>query len=88
MEVQEYSNEFIYRDGMLSEDTYSFENANGATYVGEGRTHWATMGLFAKLNYNYKEIYFLEVSGRYDGSSRFALGRRWGLFPSMSAGYD
>ena len=88
MEVQEFSNEFIYRDGMLSEDTYSFENANGATYVGEGRTHWATMGLFAKLNYNYKEIYFLEVSGRYDGSSRFAPGRRWGLFPSMSAGYD
>lgn len=88
MEMQEFSNEFIYRDGMLSEDTYSFENSNGATFVGEGRTHWSTMGLFAKLNYNYKEIYFVEVSGRYDGSSRFAPGNRWGMFPSMSAGYD
>lgn len=30
----------------------------------------------------------MEFSGRYDGSSRFAPGNRWGFFPSFSAGYD
>lgn len=88
MELQEKSNEYMYKDGMLSEDTYSFENANGALYAGEARTHWATMGMYARLNWNYKNLYFLEFSGRYDGSSRFASGNRWGFFPSFSAGYD
>lgn len=88
MELQENSNDFIYKDGMLSEDTYSFENADGKLYAGEARTHWATMGFYTRMNWNYKNIYFLEFSGRYDGSSRFAPGNRWGFFPSFSAGYD
>ena len=46
------------------------------------------MGFYARLNWNYNNIYFLEFSGRYDGSSRFAAGHRWGFFPSFSAGYD
>mgnify|MGYP000178777198 CR=1 FL=1 len=29
----------------------------------------------------------LELNGRYDGSSRFPSGNRFGFFPSMSAGY-
>ena len=44
-------------------------------------THlWATMGFYTRLNWNYNNIYFLEFSGRYDGSSRFAPGHRWGFF--------
>ena len=50
--------------------------------------HWATMGFYTRLNWNYQNVYFLEFSGRYDGSSRFASGNRWGFFPSFSAGYD
>lgn len=87
MEVQNNSNMYTYKDGMLS-DVYSFDNANGKIYNGELREHWATMGFYTRINWNYKNIYFLEVSGRYDGSSRFAPGNRWGLFPSFSAGYD
>lgn len=88
MELKEDSNEFMYKDGMLSDDVFSFDNANGKTLMGEARSHWATMGMYAKLNWNYKETYYLELSGRYDGSSRFASGNRWGFFPSFSAGYD
>lgn len=87
MEVQNNTNLYTYKDGMLS-DVYSFDNANGKIYNGELREHWATMGFYTRINWNYKNIYFLEVSGRYDGSSRFAPGNRWGLFPSFSAGYD
>lgn len=88
MELQELSNGFSYKDGMLSNDIYSFNNANGVAYVGDTRNHWATMGAYTRLNWNYQNIYFLEFSGRYDGSSRFAPGHRWGFFPSFSAGYD
>lgn len=88
MELQSNSSGFTYKDGMMSEDVYSFANANGAMFANEDRTHWATMGTYARLNWNYKNTYFLEFSGRYDGSSRFAPGNRWGFFPSFSAGYD
>jgi len=37
--------------------------------------------------YNYKERYFLEGSLAYTGSEKFAPGLRYGLFPSIAAGY-
>ena len=45
------------------------------------------MGLIGRINYDYKAKYLLETSFRYDGSSKFAKGHRWGFFPSVSAGY-
>ncbi|WP_184545664.1 TonB-dependent receptor [Mucilaginibacter sp. FT3.2] len=54
----------------------------------EARNEWATRGYFGRINYNYKNKFLVEVNGRYDGSSRFATGNRWGFFPSMSAGYN
>jgi len=42
---------------------------------------------FGRVNYNYKEKYLLEGTFRYDGSSRFIDGKRWGAFPSASAGW-
>lgn len=43
--------------------------------------------LFGRLSYSFKEKYYGEVSFRYDGSSKFAKGNQWGLFPSLSAGW-
>ena len=54
---------------------------------GGGQNEYALAGFFARINYDYKGRYLFEVSGRYDGSSRFAPGNRWGLFPSASAGW-
>lgn len=44
-------------------------------------------GLVGRLNYDYKGIYLLEGSFRYDGSSKFADGHKWGFFPAISAGW-
>lgn len=55
--------------------------------VGGGKSEYALLGFFGRLNYNYKGKYLFEFSGRYDGSSRFARGNRWGFFPSVSAGW-
>jgi TonB-linked SusC/RagA family outer membrane protein len=42
---------------------------------------------FGRLNYDYDGKYLVEATFRYDGSSRFALGNRWGFFPAVSAGW-
>ena len=42
---------------------------------------------FARANYNYDERYLLEAVVRLDGSSNFAEGHRWAVFPSVSAGW-
>lgn len=44
-------------------------------------------GFVGRINYDYKSKYLLEVSARYDGSSKFAPGHQWGLFPSVSGGW-
>ncbi len=42
---------------------------------------------FGRLNWDYKEKYMATVTMRYDGSSVFTEGKRWGFFPSVSAGW-
>ena len=48
---------------------------------------YALLSFFGRINYAWKDRYLLEANLRYDGSSRFADGHRWGLFPSVSAGW-
>ncbi|MCI1371329.1 MAG: TonB-dependent receptor [Prevotella sp.] len=40
-----------------------------------------------RLNYDYSGRYLFEAQFRYDGSSEFAKGHRWGFFPSVSGGW-
>ncbi|MBC7650912.1 MAG: SusC/RagA family TonB-linked outer membrane protein, partial [Deinococcales bacterium] len=40
-----------------------------------------------RLNYNFKDKYFLTATGRYDGTSRLPSANRWGFFPSVGAGW-
>jgi TonB-linked SusC/RagA family outer membrane protein len=47
----------------------------------------ALQSVFGRLNYSYKNRYLAEANIRYDGSSRFAPGNRWGVYPSFSAGW-
>jgi len=46
------------------------------------------MSYVARANYNYDNRYFATVTGRYDGSSKFAKGHRWGLFPSLALAWN
>ncbi|MDR2917203.1 MAG: TonB-dependent receptor [Tannerella sp.] len=48
----------------------------------------ALRGVFARFNYNYQNRYLFEFNGRYDGSSKFPKGERFGFFPSFSAGWN
>jgi TonB-linked SusC/RagA family outer membrane protein len=53
----------------------------------DGFSEYAVRGYFYRFNYSFADKYFLETTGRYDGSSKFAEGNRWGMFPSVSAGW-
>lgn len=43
---------------------------------------------FGKLNYSFDNRYILEATGRYDGSSKFAPGHKWGFFPSAALAWN
>ena len=56
--------------------------------VATGTTaEWSLRSYYGRFNYDYKEKYLLEANARYDASSRFPPSNRWGLFPSVSAGW-
>ncbi len=44
--------------------------------------------VFGRVTYNYKERYMLTATVRGDGSSLFAKGQRWGVFPSAAAAWS
>lgn len=74
---------------LLSEDLSDFNLAMGTNNMSikGGKNEYAIMGLFYRAAYNYMGKYLFELDGRYDGTSRFPRGKRYGFFPSASAGY-
>jgi len=54
---------------------------------GSPESQGALSSFFGRVNYNYAETYLLSLVLRADGSSNFARGKRWGYFPSISAGW-
>ena len=50
-------------------------------------TEWGARSVFGRVNYAYDGRYLFEANLRYDASSRFSPKKRWGLFPSFSAGW-
>ena len=83
-------NRWITAEGydLTSLDVPSISTALGTRTVDDAVNHWALQGGFARLNYNFNEKYLLELNARYDGTSRFQDGQRWGFFPSASVGYN
>ena len=51
------------------------------------RYGWSMLSYMARINYSFDNRYLIELNGRYDGTSRFATGHKWGFFPSASVGW-
>jgi len=77
-----------YRKGYTSDLTPELNagSGNGQTNSGTS-TAWAMQAFFGRLNYSFMNRYLFEANMRYDGTSRLPSGRRWGAFPSFSAGW-
>ena len=54
------------------------------TSISTNHTDWTKMSVFGRLNYNYKERYYVTFTARYDGASNFAANKKWGFFPSAA----
>ncbi|MFC4262058.1 SusC/RagA family TonB-linked outer membrane protein [Ferruginibacter yonginensis] len=57
------------------ENTFSLKNKEGL------------LSVLSRVNYDFKSKYIVSASIRGDGSSKFATGKKWGYFPSVSVGW-
>lgn len=89
---QEENNFFslqVARQTVLSDNLNSLNVAIGDVIGPDNPiSTWGTLGVFGRLSYNYLEKYLFEFNGRYDGSSKFEEGDRFGFFPSAAVGYN
>lgn len=87
---QEYliSNTFwVTGQGLTTAALPSIQLANGITTKGQNIYDFALQGYFFRLNYIFDDRYILEANGRFDGTSSYPPGKRWGFFPSGSAAW-
>ncbi|WP_234734578.1 SusC/RagA family TonB-linked outer membrane protein [Tellurirhabdus bombi] len=79
----------IAKEGLPENDIWSLSAAqttpNGI--AGGQYTTYRIVSLLGQVFYEYKEKYVLTGTVRRDGSSRFASGNRFGIFPAISAGW-
>ena len=62
-------------------------NAPDVTVTGKPNDEEYLASWFGRLTWDWNETYMATVTMRYDGSSIFTDGKRWGFFPSVSAGW-
>ena len=55
--------------------------------LGSDYTKSAMLSFFGRVNYSLLDRYLFQASLRADGSSVLAKGHKWGVFPSVSAGW-
>jgi TonB-linked SusC/RagA family outer membrane protein len=68
---------------------------NSYTEISSAATRSATQtwtkgnltSFFSRIDYNYASKYYLELTGRADGSSRFGKNNQWGYFPSVGVSW-
>lgn len=73
-----------YVDPDLYQDTDETIYSTGSYNTPNGTAERALHSWLGRVSYSYQGKYLAEVSGRYDGSSRFMSAHRWGFFPSVS----
>ena len=86
--AQRYKEITASRDNFFSNDLRDLEAGDIQNQTTGGFSGaWRLRSFFGRANYSFDDRYLLQANVRYDGSSRFGEGQRWGLFPSFSAGW-
>lgn len=88
--VEQSSNKGLEGSRNTFPNNYLYELGSGDGSTASNNSsleEYALQSFFGRVNYSFNDRYLLEANLRYDGSSRFAKGHRWGLFPSVSAGW-
>lgn len=72
----------------LSDSATQFNNGNEIESLDGTVSAWAIASFMGRINYSYDNRYLFTATLRYDGSSKFGPGHRWGAFPSFSAAWN
>jgi TonB-linked SusC/RagA family outer membrane protein len=75
--------------GFIS-DVYLYNNLSAASTFNSptsNKTKWSLASGLGRINYSLANKYLLTFTGRYDGSSRFGDGNKWGFFPSAAGAW-
>jgi TonB-linked SusC/RagA family outer membrane protein len=78
------------RAGYFTDDPNYRTLTNGAKIINASSNYYNPTTLvsqFARLDYSLKDRYMLSATVRRDGSSKFGVSNRYGVFPSFSAGW-
>ncbi|MCF0061508.1 TonB-dependent receptor [Dyadobacter chenwenxiniae] len=87
--ANQWGREFASEDPSLRYMQYagiivSVPLANGGN---GGRSYDALGSWFGRVNYSFNDRYLFTATMRSDGSSKFAPGNQWGVFPAFSLGW-
>lgn len=68
---------------------HGLDDISGATVSSKSTSHSRSgiVSFFGRVNYSFAERYLLTATVRGDGSSKFAKGNQWGVFPSVSGAW-
>lgn len=89
--TEKYRNRYlgVTRMDLISEKVPEIGAATGDDKIDAATAYtWSTAGFFGRINYDYRNRYFVTGNIRYDGSSRFLRKDRWGWFGSFSLGWN
>ncbi|RKR12201.1 TonB-linked SusC/RagA family outer membrane protein [Maribacter vaceletii] len=87
----ESSNFFAQKIGGFPNPTSGelFQGNNGDTQSSSGTSsEFKRQDFFGSLSYDYDKRYFIDLTLRHDGSSRFGEGKRYGTFPSAAVSWS
>lgn len=77
----------VSRNAMINATQPSISNATGPLSADDNYASYALKGYFYRINYDYDGKYLVQINGRYDGTSNFSPGHRFGFFPSGALGW-
>lgn len=82
-----FSGNNTFATTQVAEGIYEFDNFSVPVSIGGSTTDKTLEGYLARINYNFRNRYYLSLSGRRDGSSVFSKDVRWGNFYSVGASW-
>jgi TonB-linked SusC/RagA family outer membrane protein len=78
-----FSSNSIFTLNLADRSQVAYANFSGAL------NNWALVSYFGRFNYSFRNKLNLSVTGRADGSSKFAPSKRWSaVFPAASLAYN
>ncbi len=92
---ENYKNEGFNASNRDFANYFEYYSLGSGTYLSEGRAgmgSWRSdsrlVGVFGRVNYNWKNLLIASASIRYEGSTKFGANSKWGAFPSVSLAWE